>query len=275
MALDLAHHLFAALPELRSHPTGKRIRAFVGGEAVVDSRQAVIVWEPRRIVPSYAVPVADIAGALTPTGAAAGEARPVTLGDGPPVLDPSSPFSFHTTPGQPYDITIGATTLAGAAFVPADPDLGGAAILDFDAFDEWREEDELLVGHARDPFKTVDTRRSSARVVVEVGGVVVADSSRPVMLFETHLPTRYYVPRDDVRMDLLTPTDTTTVCAYKGRAAYWSATVGDVTIADVAWSFEQPHNYATAVGDLICFFNERVDITVDGTPVPRPQTPWS
>ena len=127
----------------------------------------------------------------------------MTLGDGPPVLDPGSPFSFHTTPGQPYDITIGATTLAGAAFVPADPDLGGAAILDFDAFDEWREEDELLVGHARDPFKTVDTRRSSARVVVEIGGVVVADSSRPVMLFETHLPTRYYLPRDDVRMDLL------------------------------------------------------------------------
>ena len=112
-------------------------------------------------------------------------------------------------------------------------------------------------------------------MVVEIGGVVVADSSRPVMLFETHLPTRYYLPRDDVRMDLLEPTDTTTVCAYKGQAVYWSATVGDVTIADVAWSFEQPHNYATAVGDLICFFNERVDITVDGTPVPRPHTPWS
>jgi uncharacterized protein (DUF427 family) len=275
MALDLAHHLFAALPELRSHPTGKRIRALARGQVVVDSRQAVIVWEPRRIVPSYAVPVADIAGALTPTDASAAAARPVTLGDGPPVLDPRSPFSFHTTPGQPYDITIGATTLAGAAFVAADPDLGGAAILDFDAFDEWREEDERLVGHARDPFKTVDTRRSSAHVVVEISGVVVADSSRPVMLFETHLPTRYYLPRDDVRMDLLERTATTTVCAYKGQAVYWSATVGDVTITDVAWSFELPHNYATAVGDLICFFNERVDISVDGTPLPQPHTPWS
>jgi uncharacterized protein (DUF427 family) len=159
--------------------------------------------------------------------------------------------------------------------VPADPDLGGAAILDFDAFDEWREEDELLLGHARDPFKTVDTRRSSRHVVVEIDGVVVADTSRSTMLFETHLPTRYYVPRDDVRMDLLTPTDATTVCAYKGRARYWTATAGDVTVPDVAWSFEEPHNYATAVQDLICFYNERVDITVDGTPLPRPTTPWS
>jgi uncharacterized protein (DUF427 family) len=95
------------------------------------------------------------------------------------------------------------------------------------------------------------------------------------MLFETHLPTRYHLPRDDVRMDLLQRTATTTVCAYKGRAAYWSATVGDVTIAEVAWSFEQPHDHAKAVRDLVCFFNERVDIAVDGTPLPRPRTPRS
>ena len=275
MALDLAHHQFAALPELRFHPTGKRVRALVGDAIVVDSTRALIVWEPRRIVPSYAVPVADIAGSLTPIEVAPGEARPVSIGDGPPVLDPRTAFSFHTTPGQAFDIGTGATTLPAAAFVPADPDLGGAAILDFDAFDEWREEDELLLGHARDPFKTVDTRRSSRRVVVEIDGVVVADTTRSTMLFETHLPTRYYLPRDDVRMDLLTPTDATTVCAYKGRARYWSATGGDETVSDVAWSFEQPHNYATAVKDLVCFFNERVDITVDGTPLLRPTTPWS
>lgn len=122
---------------------------------------------------------------------------------------------------------------------------------------------------------TVTTRASTDHVTISVDGTVIADSRRPVVLDETGLPTRYYLPRDDVRRDLLTPTDTTTVCAYKGHAAYWSATVGAATIADVAWSFEQPHNYATAVGDLICFFNERVDITVDGTPMPRPQTPWS
>jgi uncharacterized protein (DUF427 family) len=275
MALDLAHHQFAALAELRFHPTGKRIRAIVGGAVVVDSTRALIVWEPRRIVPSYAVPVADIAAPLTPTAAAPAAARPVSVGDGPPVLDPRTGFSFHTTPGQVFDVAIGARTLPGAAFAPTDPDLGGAAILDFDAFDEWREEDEVLLGHARDPFKTVDTRRSSRRVEVAIDGVAIADSSAATMLFETHLPTRYYLPRDDVRMELLTPTDTTTVCAYKGCARYWSATVGDVTVPDVAWSFEAPHSYATAVHDLICVFNERVDITVDGTLLARPRTPWS
>jgi uncharacterized protein (DUF427 family) len=76
-------------------------------------------------------------------------------------------------------------------------------------------------------------------------------------------------------MDLLTPTGTTSVCAYKGPARYWSATIGDATIAAVAWTYQEPHNYAVAVRALVCFFNERVDISVDGTPQPRPQTPWS
>jgi uncharacterized protein (DUF427 family) len=275
MALDLADHAFAALPELCFHPIAKRIRAVVDGTVVVDSTRALVVWEPRRVVPSHAVPIADIDGVLTPTDAPSADANPVTIGHGPPVLDPSTPFAFHTTPGQTFDVTVGGRTLPGAAFVPDDPDLGGAAILDFDAFDEWREEDEVLVGHARDPFKTIDTRRSSRRVVIARDGVVVADSTRTVMLFETQLPTRYYVPRDDVRMDLLTPTATTSVCAYKGQARYWSVTVGDETIADVAWTYEDPHNYATAVEDMVCFFNERVDITVDDVPQERPRTPWS
>jgi len=275
MALDLADHLFAALADLRVHPTGKRIRALVDGNVVVDSTRARVVWEPRRIVPSYAVPVADVIGRLTPADPSPGAARPVTIGDGPPVLDPRTGFAFHTTPGQAFDLTVGSITLPGAAFVPGDPDLDGMAILDFDAFDEWREEDELLVGHARDPFKTVDTRSSSRRVMISIGDVVVADSSRSIMLFETYLPTRYYLPRDDVRMDVLAPSDTTTVCAYKGRATYWTATVGATTEPDVAWSFEEPHNYAAAVPGRVCFFNERVDITVDGTAQPRPRTPWS
>jgi uncharacterized protein (DUF427 family) len=276
MALDLAAHVFAALPELRVHPTGKRIRALVAGAVVVDSTRARIVWEPQRIVPSYAVPVTDIVGTLVPSGAdAPADVRPVTLGAGPAVLDPGTGFSFHTTPGAAFDIAAGPCTLRGAAFVPDDPDLGGVAVLDFDAFDEWREEDDILLGHARDPFKTVDTRHSTRRVVVELGGVVLADSGRPVMLFETHLPTRYYLPRDDVRMHLLTPTSTTTVCAYKGRARYWSATVGADTVPDVAWTYERPDNGATAVQDMVCFFDERVDVVVDGARQERPSTPWS
>jgi len=276
MALDLADDFFASLPELRFHPTAKRIRAFVGGEVVVDSTRAWIVWEPRRVVPSYAVPHDDIRGALVAmTEDAAAVEHVVQIGERRPVLDPRSGFSVHTTPGEAFDISTDAANLAGAAFVPSDPTFDGYAILDFQAFDEWREEDEVLVAHARDPFKTVDTRRSSRRVVVEVAGVTIADSTRSTMLFETFLPTRYYLPREDVRMELLRPTETITACAYKGHASYWSATIDDTVIHDVAWSYAQPHNYATAVKDMLAFFNERVDISVDGEHIERPHTPWS
>src|SRR5262245_11965783 len=102
MALDLAHHGFAALPELRFHPIAKRIRALVDGVVVADSTRALVAWEPRRIVPSHAVPIADIAGSVTPSDAPTADANPVTIGDGPPVFDPSTPFAFHTTPGQTF-----------------------------------------------------------------------------------------------------------------------------------------------------------------------------
>ena len=275
MALDLAAHFFASLPQLRFHPTAKRIRAFVADEVVVDSTQAWIVWEPRRVVPSYAVPRGDIRGSLVESRAAAAEEHAVRMGHGPPVLDPTTRFSFHTVSGQTFDLAADGSTLVSAAFVPDDPDFDGYAIVDFDAFDEWREEDELLVGHARDPFTTIDTRRSSRRVVVEIAGRTVADSTRTTMLFETYLPTRYYLPRDDVRMELLEPTSTTSVCAYKGLASYWTATIDDTVAPDVAWSYPHPHNYATGVKDMLSFFNERVDITVDGRTMDRPQTPWS
>ena len=274
MALDLAQHFFAALPELRIHPTAKRIRAFVGDYPVIDATRALIVWEPRRIVASYAVPVEDINAPLEPAGSkATADEVGVEVG-GAPVLDPRTGFAFHTIDGRSFDI-VASNRLANAAFATEDPDLEGYAIIDFDAFDEWREEDDLLVAHARDPFGTVDTRHSSRRVVVEINGTTVADSARSVMLFETFLPTRYYLPREDVRMDLLERTDTQTACAYKGYATYWSATIDGAVMRDVAWSYEDPHNYATPVKGMICFFNERVDVSIDGVPMERPRTPWS
>lgn len=275
MALDLADHMLASLSQLRFHPTAKRIRAFVGGQLVVDSTRAWIVWEPRRVVPSYAVPVDDIRGSLTASPSTAGDEHTVHFGDGPPMLDPRTGFPFHTTPGRAFDLATERSGLAAAVFVPTDPDFADTAIVDFGAFDEWLEEDELLVGHARDPFTTVDTRRSSRRVTVEIAGTVVADSTHTTMLFETYLPTRYYFPRLDVRMALLQRTSTTSVCAYKGHAAYWTANVDGTVVPDVAWSYELPHNYAIAVKDMVTFFNERVDISVGGERIARPRTPWS
>lgn len=275
MALRFADHELAALSELRWHPEAKRIRGYSRGQQLVDTTRARIVWEPRRVVPSFAVPVADLHASLTANRPQSAEQPPGSDVDDTQLLDPRVGFSVHSTAGTSFDITTTDTTLREAAFGPADDDFDGYVILDFDAFDEWREEDEVLVGHARDPFKTVDTRRSSRHVVVQIGGVPIADSTRSIMLFETYLPTRYYLPRADVRMELLEASPSTSVCAYKGRARYWSARVGDTHVPDVAWSYEDPDNYATSVKGLICFYNERVDIIVDGELLERPRSPWS
>ena len=110
---------------------------------------------------------------------------------------------------------------------------------------------------------------------IEVNGVTVAETNRPTLLFETGLPTRYYIPKLDVRLDLLTPTDTTSGCAYKGFARYWSVQAGDETLEDLAWSYKTPLPEATKVAGLVAFYNERVDIIVDGERQERPTTPFS
>jgi uncharacterized protein (DUF427 family) len=123
---------------------------------------------------------------------------------------------------------------------------------------------------------TITTEPGSARVQVVVGGTTLADSTRALLLHETGLPTRYYLPRDDVAMDHLVPTDTTSTCPFKGTAVYWSARVGDTVVRDVAWSYPMPIPERADIADLICFFDERVDeLLVDGVPVARSETPWS
>ncbi|GAA6526258.1 DUF427 domain-containing protein [Intrasporangium sp. DVR] len=265
-----------ALPELRTHPVEKRVRAVLAGVTIVDSTRARLVWEPRRVIPSYAVPAADIAGRLVPWDAPVGSDQAAAVGsDGPPVLDPRTPFSVHTAPGSPLTVRGGWGDLPGAAFQPADPDLDGYVVLDWDAFSQWTEEDEPVMGHPHDPFSRIDCLRSSRHVVIAVHGQILADSRRPTLLFETGLPARYYLPREDVRQDLLVPSDTHTVCAYKGVATYWSARAGDTIVPDLAWAYEDPLHDATPVAGLICFYGERVDLTVDGVAVERPATPWS
>jgi uncharacterized protein (DUF427 family) len=112
-------------------------------------------------------------------------------------------------------------------------------------------------------------------VEVVVNGVKVAESDRPVLLEETGLPTRYYLPGDDVRTDLLRPTSTETTCPFKGQAAYWSLEVAGEVHDDLVWSYEAPIPEAAGVTGLLCFYNERVDLVVDGEPQSRPVTPFS
>jgi uncharacterized protein (DUF427 family) len=143
--------------------------------------------------------------------------------------------------------------------------------IEWDAVDEWLEEDEVLIGHARDPFKRIDCRRTSRHIQVSIGGQVVADSRRAVALFETDLPTRWYMPRDDVSAELARNETHHTICAYKGHATHWDV-AGERAIA---WSYELPLNDAVPVRSMIAFYNERVDVEVDGELEERPRTQWS
>jgi uncharacterized protein (DUF427 family) len=278
MSSQMGALLASGLEELRYEPTGKRIRAVLGGGTAVDSTRAVLVWEPRRIVPSYAVPAGDIRGELAPAAAAAGDTGNAGVQmpglSRRPVLTPSDPFAAHTADGQVVDVRALGQDRPGAGFRLADPALAGYIVLDFRAFDGWYEEDEPNVGHPRDPFHRIDVLASSRHVRLELDGQVLAESSRPMLLFETMLPVRYYLPREDIHVEL-SPSSTRTYCAYKGQASYWSATVGDRAVPDIAWTYPEPLHDATQVRGLTAFFDERVDVVVDGARHERPITPWS
>jgi uncharacterized protein (DUF427 family) len=145
----------------------------------------------------------------------------------------------------------------------------------WDRVDAWFEEDDEVFKHARDPYKRIDVLQSSRHVEVFIDGVKVADTVRPRLLFETGLPTRYYIPRLDVRVDLLRPSTTTSVCPYKGVASYHSVALPDRVAEDIAWYYPAPIPEIPKIEAHLCFFNEKVDIVIDGTPVSRPVTPWS
>ena len=273
----------SGLSELRYIPTAKHVRATVDGRTIVDSRRAVLLWEPQRVVPQYAVPVADVAADLVPGRPGDGDTRggPVRMGDrGTEVLTPEAGFGHHTARGEVLTVRTSDQERVGAAFRLADPDLADHVVLDWDAFDEWFEEAQPVIGHPHDPLARIDVLRSDRHVRVERDGTVLAESSRPRLLFETGLPVRFYLPPEDVRLDLLSPSVTRTTCAYKGIASYWAApdtTATDTADVptDVAWTYSDPLPDAAPVTHMICFFDERVDIVVDGERSDRPLTPWS
>lgn len=231
----------SAFGDLRYEPTDRRVRA----DDALDSTRALLVWEPRRIVPSYAVPEEDVRAPVEP--------GPVLdqVVDG--VLHPGIPFAVHTAAGTP--VTIGGRVGAGFRL----EDLPGLVVLDFTAFDAWYEEDERVLGHPRDPFKRIDVRRTSRPVRIEVDGEVLADTVRARLLFETGIHTRFYVPREDVRGELV-PSARRSYCPYKGEASYFS--LGRHT--DIAWSYEHPLADGPLVDGLVAFWDERVEVVLDG-----------
>ena len=267
MALDLGRQQASLFGQLRFQPVDKRIRASYDGHPLLDTTDALVIWEPRRVVPMYAVPRDDFVADLTPCPTAA--APP----DAPPVIGPAH-FEWHFHDGSSYTIEVGGTSFEAAAFVADDPDLGGRVIVDWMPFD-WVEESAPMTGHPHDPFKRLDVLPSDRHVVVASGGTVLADTRRAVAIYETFLPVRWYIPRDDVRMDLLTPSDATSTCAYKGHARYFSlADASSDESHDIAWTYPEPLHEVALVKDLVCFYSERTDLTVDGVDVPRPDTLW-
>lgn len=241
----------------------RRVRAVFGGEVVADSTAVLLVFEPRRL-PVYWFPTSDVRMEFLRPVPHAGAVR--TPGPAPAT--------------SRYDLQAGGRLAEKAAWTYLDPVSERAPLRDHVAFfwnqmDAWFEEDDEVFVHPRDPYKRVDVLRSSRAVRVEISGRVLAESSRPCLLFETGLPVRYYLPKLDVHMDLLIASHTTTRCPYKGVATYWSVRSGGGLLEDLAWSYPAPIPECPKIENLVCFFNERVDIFVDDVLQGRPVSPWS
>ena len=237
--------------------SAKRVRAYLGGELVADTTRPVLVWEVP-YYPTYYIPLADVRANLQEDG---GVAHSPSRGDG------------HT-----FSVTAGNKQAPSAALrYPESPieELRNLIRFDWDSMDAWFEEDEQVFTHPRDPYTRVDILPSSRHVRVDVDGETIAESTSPRLLFETGLPVRYYVPKTHVRLELLTATETVTHCPYKGQAEWWAVRARQNVHDDLAWSYRTPLPESQKIAGLIAFYNEKVDIYVDGALQPRPSTKFS
>ena len=243
---------------VRVEPCAKRVRGYLDGRLVCDTVRARYVWEVP-YYPAYYVPLEDVRAEL--------------------VLNGSTQHSPSRGDAVGLDVRVesGAVAAGGALRYPESPieELRELVRFDWGAGLEWLEEDEPVYTHPRDPYSRVDILASSRHVRVEVDGTTVAESRSPRILFETGLPPRYYLPMSDVRLDLLTPTETVTHCPYKGAAAYWSLVLGDKRYDDLVWCYRAPLPESQKVAGLMCFYNEKVDLYIDGELSDRPRTKFS
>ena len=243
---------------IRMEPGSKWVRVYLGGEVVADTVRPTLVWEVP-YYPAYYFPVVDVRTELMEA-------------DGGVQHSPSR------GEGLTFTVSAGGTAAARAALRYEDSpieELRDLIRFDWDSMDAWFEEDEQVFTHPRDPYTRVDILASSRHVRVEGGGTTIAESTSPRILFETGLPPRYYLPKTHVRTDLLTPTETVSHCPYKGQAEYWSVRAGDGVHDDLAWSYRTPLAESQKIAGLIAFYDERVDIYVDGVLQERPRTKFS
>jgi uncharacterized protein (DUF427 family) len=241
-------------------PTPKRIRVEVGGETIADSRRAMLLHESGH-QPIYYFPPEDVRS---------------------DVLEPSERHTHCPKKGEAsyYTIRAGDNVVEAGAWYYPDPLPGAPPIKDLVAFyfrrmDRWLEEDEEIAVHPRDPYHRIDVRRTGRRVRVSLDGEVLAESTAAMALFESNLPPRWYLPREDVTAEL-EPSDTVTGCPYKGEAGYYSVRLqGAAVEKDLVWFYDDPFDEVRKIDGLLCFFNERVDLELDGELQERPASPWS
>lgn len=242
-------------PRFELVPSPKWVRVVLGGQVIADSKRALLVRERGR-TPVYYFPIEDIReGALEPT-----ERTVASRAGGEAAV---------------WSVRVGETVAEDAAWGHVEPPqeaagLAGHVAFEWDSVDAWFEESEQVYVHARDPYKRVDVAHSSRHVRVVIGGETVADTHRPVLLFETGLPTRYYIPKTDCRMDLLLPSERVTRCPYKGEARYYSVAAEPRVATDIVWYYPYPTSEAAKVAGLLSFYQERVEaLYIDGEEQPK------
>jgi uncharacterized protein (DUF427 family) len=238
----------------------RRIRARFAGETIVDSRHAKMLHE-HGYLPLYYFPQDEVRMDL---------------------LEPTDHTTRCPFKGEAsyWSVRVGDRVSENAAWsyldpIPDAPPLAGYVAFYWHKLDEWFEEDEPAIVHARDPYHRVDVLATSRHVRISVNGEVVADTTRAKVIFETGLPPRWYIPPEDVRAEALADSDTRTGCAYKGFASYKSVAAGGETEEDLAWFYEDPSRDVAPIKGMLAFFNERADIEVDGELQERPITQWS
>jgi len=221
--------------------SGRWVLGYVGGTAVIDSKRGGVVYGARRLA-TYFFPTSDVRmDLLTPPGSAGDSSE------------------------QKYSLSVDGRTIEDIAWTVArSAELEGLIAFEWRKIERWYEEDDEVFVHPRDPYHRVDVMNSSRHIRVEIDGTVVAETDQPRLLFETGIRTRYYIPKVDVRMDLLAPTPTSTACPYKGNAVYWTARIGDKEFKDIVWSYPFPTLESAKIQNMLSFYNEKVDIFVDG-----------
>jgi uncharacterized protein (DUF427 family) len=242
----------------RVEPVPRRVRAVFGGQVVLDTTRALYVWEAP-YYPQFYIPLADVAPGV--------------------LVDENHPQKLKRGTARKHALKVGDAERPSAARV-----YGQDAVIaltehvrfEWDALDAWYEEDEQIFVHPRSPYTRVDALRSTRHIRVALDGVTLAESSSPVLLFETGLPTRYYLNRTEVDFTRLEHSDTVTACPYKGRTSdYWSIRVGATVHQDLAWAYDFPTAGLASIAGLVAFYNEKVDISLDGRELPRPATHFS